>query len=218
MISKYLCPECHQELYIISYPEFHNEYRDLHFKCENCGFRTRKVSGYTDYDKQLDKLIKEYNIIADKEDLVEELPRSTTNSTNNLKNAFNSDKWFKRPCWNLWFRRQDDVCVENSNNIKDIPLNTILSVEDIFAEDYVIRDELEEKWWEGNFKKKYPNGVLCWVGNDKDHLITKIIIVDYYPVKKYFLDDRGIAYRYAEPVRPEEAPIIIDMRKDTNEQ
>ena len=94
-----------------------------------------------------------------------------------------------------------------------------LSGDDILADDW----EVLEKWYEGNFKKKYPNGVLCKVGNSEGlykpyniKIITNYVKGDKYPFKSYYGNPTGclLEYEYAEPVKPEEAPAIIGEDND----
>lgn len=67
--------------------------------------------------------------------------------------------------------------------------------------------EVEEMWYEGDFKAKYPNGVLCLVSTGIRGNTYMTCIVDYkYDV---FVDDSGIHYENATPVKSEDAPAII---------
>ena len=65
---------------------------------------------------------------------------------------------------------------------------------------------LEEKWYEGDFKEKYPNGVWCWAWNynRKPQRFVKIVDYDirvqYYP----FIDREGGNWTDAEPITKEE--------------
>ena len=68
---------------------------------------------------------------------------------------------------------------------------------------------MKEEWYEGDFKKKYPNGVLCWVWDDNlEPKMYVIIDIDYNSNYKFVTCCRE-NFKYAKPVRPEEAPAII---------
>lgn len=71
-----------------------------------------------------------------------------------------------------------------------------------------------EKWYKGDFKKKYPKGVLCWIWKDYPYSpIHKRVVVDFDSRIQRFKTDTG-TWVYAKPVKPEEAPAII--KKEQN--
>ena len=116
----------------------------------------------------------------------------------NLIEAVKTGQLFKRPWWNSW------QCVENLKTIN-------LSKEDILATDY----EVCERWFMGNFKDKYPNGVLCYVADtehtlDSDEKIVQIII-DYSPNEDFpFTAQNGTYWKIAIPITTDEAPTILE--------
>ena len=75
--------------------------------------------------------------------------------------------------------------------------------EDFLADDW----EWVEEWYEGDLKKKYPNGVLCWTWNEDEDNACMNIITDYKFGR--FLTFAKVPYLFAKPVKPEEAPAII---------
>ena len=70
--------------------------------------------------------------------------------------------------------------------------------------------KLEEKWYEGDFKKKYPNGVLCWVWHYMSPEKYRTIVVNYVKDSKYpFLSFDNFTWKCAKPMNSSEAPAII---------
>ncbi len=76
--------------------------------------------------------------------------------------------------------------------------------EDFLADDW----EWVEEWYEGDLKKKYPNGVLCRASSRETGSYI-VVIKDYDEVHKRFVDTTGWDWEYAELVKREEAPAII---------
>ena len=75
-------------------------------------------------------------------------------------------------------------------------------------EDFLVDDwEWVEEWYEGDFKKKYPNGVLCWVWGGFVNPF-RAVVIDYKPSTHYFITENG-CWLNAKPVKPEETPAII---------
>lgn len=109
-----------------------------------------------------------------------------------------SGKWgyFKKDCCG-----ELTLCVHQKNNkvsvIYDIPLEVVIS--DGW--------EVEEKWYEGDFKNKYPNGVLCLVRTGIKGGAYMACIKNY--TYGCFIDDSGVHYENAIPVSPKNAPAII---------
>jgi len=127
-----------------------------------------------------------------------------------IQEAFNSNKWFKRPCWKHSFKRADKTVVKVDNKDIHFYLNEILSVKDILADDYILKKE----WYEGDFKKKYPNGVWCWVWDKEDDKI-KAVVTNYDKDVPYpFVTTSWCCYKYAKPLTKKEAkeitPAIIE--------
>ena len=77
--------------------------------------------------------------------------------------------------------------------------------------DFIVNDwEWVEKWYKGDFKKKYPNGVVVMAWNDKSQEKYKTIMINYIPNTSFpFWTVGEISWKYAEPVKPEDAPAII---------
>ena len=67
--------------------------------------------------------------------------------------------------------------------------------------------ETEEMWYEGDFKNKYPNGVLCLVRTGIKGGAYMACIKNY--TYGCFIDDSGVHYENAIPVSPKNAPAII---------
>ena len=120
-----------------------------------------------------------------------------------LQEAILSEKPFKRKDWEFYFKvRRNSIYLESTNSL------FIPKKEDILANDY----EIEEKWYEGNFKKKWPNGVLCKVGDNIKYHQIFAIVVDYIPDSQNpFLTINNTLWKSAEPIKPEEAPAIIKI-------
>ena len=130
-----------------------------------------------------------------------------------LKEAWETHRLFKRKHWDLWYNKleeKDSIQAIYENN--DSYDSRKLSLLDILADDW----EIEERWYEGDFKKKYPNGVLCYIGQNgnihKPIIIT--IITDYVegddrPFKSYYDNCSNLEFGYAKPVEPDKAPAII---------
>ena len=130
-----------------------------------------------------------------------------------LKETYKTNKLFKRKGWKIWYNKIEErecgiyVIYEN-NDSYDIRR---LSLADIFADDWIVKEE----WYKGDFRKKYPNGVLCWIKltYDEEWFMTRI--TNYNSNKEYcFIEENKesnyiLGYKEAIPVTPEEAPTII---------
>ena len=130
-----------------------------------------------------------------------------------LQKAIRNGKLFKRPNMKYWITIFVGffICLDEE---KKRARTYELTKKDVLADDWIIfEDEIEEKWYEGDFKKKWPNGVLCKVCNNQNtkKIIRPIIEYDTNPwlsSGRRFCD--GILYwEFAIPVKPEEAPAII---------
>ena len=123
-----------------------------------------------------------------------------------LQEAIKSGRPFKRKQQAYWM-------VVNGSNIiiSDGEYNKYLSYYDIDVKDILTKDWIiKEEWYEGDFKSKWPNGVLCWVWDSNLTSKIKMVVIDYRknlskPFKTYFYN-----WDHAEPVKPEEAPAIIE--------
>lgn len=126
-----------------------------------------------------------------------------------IQEAIKSGKPFKRKYWKDWIKRVKDYCVWATGVNKNELANDAISINDILADDW----EVKEEWYEGDFKKKYPNGVLCWVWNSYSNVINKRVVIDYIPEVQKFKTDTGTIVS-ARPVLPSEAPAIIGEDDD----
>ena len=72
-------------------------------------------------------------------------------------------KWFKRKYRSYCVRWSEDKYLFEMLAEKCVVKNKAIAVYHFNPEDFGVDDWkwVEEKWYEGNFKKKYPNGVLC---------------------------------------------------------
>ena len=79
-----------------------------------------------------------------------------------IKIAKETGRWFKPEHIDYWltFNDEDNIVSVNTNNIVCMDY-----------EDYQKQWELKmnEEWWEGDFKKKYPLGVICNVNASQDY-------------------------------------------------
>ena len=90
-----------------------------------------------------------------------------------------------------------------------------------FIPDNLLADDWEwvEEWYEGDFKKKYPNGVLCWVWDFTDDYDSKKVNVHQEIIIDTYIDREGNrvfksryrTFKYVKPIEPEEAPTIIEQ-------
>ena len=89
-------------------------------------------------------------------------------------------------------------------------IEATLTKEDILADDWMIKEE----WYEGDFKKKYPKGLICWAwdydGDDK----AKVVMIAFNKKSEFPFETEEGCYRYAEPITKEEAPTILDRGND----
>lgn len=118
----------------------------------------------------------------------------------NIIEAAKSGRGYKRKHGSYWF-------------INKIGHSYSFLTDDIIADDWELR-EVKAKWYKGNFKERYPNGVLCYVSgsaNPKDDHTTFIrIIVDYKTNSVLpFIADNSCEYRQANPASERDAPTII---------
>ncbi len=117
-----------------------------------------------------------------------------------LKEAIESGRPFKLPELNYWIK------VENEEFETEVG-KFIVKPKDLFRNDWKIK----EKWYEGDFKKKWPKGVLCKVWDEAHNISMVARVRDYKADEDYpFIVAKGIyRFTHAEPVKPEEAPAII---------
>ena len=132
------------------------------------------------------------------------------------KESLLGGRWFKRKHKDYCVRWNKDeylfeMLLENCRN-KD----KTITVYHFNPEDFVVDDwGWVEEWYEGDFKKKYPNGVLCYVWDEipyhkKYDIAVVVVVVDYVQTSKYpFVAFEGNYWKYAEPVKSNEAPAII---------
>ena len=133
-------------------------------------------------------------------------------SKNNLFNGV----WFKRKNKDYkirWNYITDKFEYLHNKEIKDY----CFSLDDFEVNNWEwLRDE---EWYEGNFKDKYPNGVICWVWDIPDNCNSERVnchqeIIKSVVIKenKYVFCDGNKYWRYAEPVKSDEAPAIIENK------
>ena len=119
-----------------------------------------------------------------------------------------SGKLFKRKNGSCWYRvtKGGNVVKINDDNSETL---IYLDISFITAIDFVIKEE----WYEGDFKKKYPNGVLCWVYDKWEKKISYRAVVVDYTKESGFKITVGYYYSNAEPVTKKDAPTIIEEGK-----
>ena len=119
-----------------------------------------------------------------------------------LQEAVESCKPFKAITSELWLiadKTKNRILFKHDNTPKTI-----------VPSDFFLDYEIKEQWYEGDFKKKWPKGVLCWVWDDLNNDKQKRIVVDYDPKDELpFITYSRYIFKYAEPIKPEEAPAII---------
>lgn len=119
-----------------------------------------------------------------------------------IQEAIKSGKYFKRKKWNFYLH------VDGYNIYDEKEQIFTLDTTDILADDW----EVKEEWYEGDFKKKYPNGVLCWVWDICEEKVARVVN-DYKQINEYpfivYEMDRIVTFKYAKPVKPSEAPAIV---------
>ena len=125
-----------------------------------------------------------------------------------IQEAIKSGRPFKRPHYENW------LVIDELNNKIWFSINKgrgrflpSFSAEDLLADDWKIK----EKWYEGNFKKKYPNGVLCWCYNE--NIINGVvdIIINYDEKSNFPFISPRLSYSQVSPFRPEKAPACIKI-------
>ena len=82
-----------------------------------------------------------------------------------------------------------------------------------FAKDAILSNnwETEEKWYEGDFRTKYPNGVFCKVTLSNSGYVANLAVTDYCKGEGLpFKTGNCGAWRFAKPVSPKYAPAIIE--------
>ena len=129
-----------------------------------------------------------------------------------IQEAIKTGKPFKRKGWNFYLECQKSNYSGNlCFYLQCTRTAYTLSGDDILADDW----EVLEKWYEGDFEKKYPNGVLCWVWESfRDFKIIRVI-KDYNPQECYpFLSQDNYRWSRAKPIKPSEAPAIIGEEDD----
>ena len=71
---------------------------------------------------------------------------------------------------------------------------------------------IKEEWYEGNFKEKYPNGVMCKVWDKNDDATYTAIVIDYDKVRAYpFITSELGKYEFAKPITDKnKLPVIFE--------
>lgn len=121
-----------------------------------------------------------------------------------LQEAIKSNRPFRvigAKTWLIVNKENNEIITKNSNSPVKLTATNIL-----------LNYEIQEQWYEGNFKKKWPNGVLCKVGDNIKYHQIFAIVVDYIPDSQNpFLTINNTLWKSAEPIKPEEAPAIIKI-------
>ena len=123
----------------------------------------------------------------------------------NLIDVIKNGGKFKRSGWDNWYVT-DKVILKNADENNK---SKTLSDNDILTDDWEL---FKEKWYEGNFKEKYPNGILCWVWNyDRANRYMHVITDFIYDECPFVFDKNGIYKEWcsAEPVKTEDVLAII---------
>ena len=124
-----------------------------------------------------------------------------------IKNYLQNGRKFKRKHWHsqAWLTQKGSyLCYEVDGKYVN------LSINDLLADDY----EIKEAWFEGNFKEKYPNGVYCFVSDDKKSWI-KIVVTNYKPDLSYpYIDEEGGRWKFAKPIPKDKIPYILTEEED----
>ena len=137
------------------------------------------------------------------------------------KDSLFEGRWFKRKYKNFCVRWNNDKCLferllEDCNNKDKGIVVYHFNPEDFTSHDWSWFKE-KKMWHEGNFKGKYPSGVLCWVWDRTDDYDSRPInyhqeiIIDTYigGNNTTIFKSWSNAYEYAVPVTIDEAPAII---------
>ena len=115
-----------------------------------------------------------------------------------IQDAIESGRPFRRPGHGFWLGVEDNTIIDYEDRE-----DYYLTVDDIIADDW----EIKEEWYEGNFKEKYPNGVLCWVW--ERGVASLDIVIDYLVGSDSPFRTRYAYFKHVEPVKKNEAPVII---------
>jgi len=130
----------------------------------------------------------------------------------NLLDAAKLSKPFKRKDWNKWYHAPNSLREVTFFVIDDDMKYYLLTFSDLLADDYIIK---EEKWYDGDFKKKYPNGVLCWVSNLSYSSDYVEIIKDYNSDEEKFISIINEEWNYAKPISKKDAPVFLEDLEET---
>ena len=123
------CPRCKSALSFKYQPQYHNEYIDMHFICDSCGFRTRSVDGYKDFSSQRDRLMKEYNIKfkkkdqedqADIDNLIKNMDVLFSQAAEDLRKNPLSDEYWEREA--KFLKQMNERSKEMSDGLSDSSL------------------------------------------------------------------------------------------------
>ena len=96
----------------------------------------------------------------------------------------------------------------------------VLDALDLLADDWVIKEE----WYEGDFKAKYPNGVLCYVwdgdssSESEDLKIRVDIIYAYVPDWDFPFRGLSFGWEHAKPVPKNEMPACLEDTENNKER
>jgi len=125
-----------------------------------------------------------------------------------LQEALKSGKPFKRQHWDCWYIVKTKnpkssfrlYCKKHEDFLQ-------VSLEDILANDWITKGE----WYEGDFKKKYPNGVYCVILDKGSLYYNKVTIIYNYDITNAPFPFMGQAtgYQKVRPATKEEVDKIL---------
>ena len=102
---------------------------------------------------------------------------------------------------NEWLYVRANGCICYKGTI----LPATFTKKDVLSNKWIVKEE----WYEGDFKAKYPAGVLCKVSDDEVNWILAIITLygegEDYP----FFTNIPTQWTYAKPVPKEEMPFVL---------
>ena len=123
-----------------------------------------------------------------------------------------SGKWFKRKYRSYCVRWNNDkflfeMLLGDCRNKDKTIVVYHFNPEDFVEDDW----EWVKEWYEGDFRKKYPNGILCYVWGDSGIKYMRVV-TDY---KEPFGWDTDQGYwKNAAPIPKEQAPVIYISEED----
>ena len=120
----------------------------------------------------------------------------------NLTEAVKSGKEFKFENRGSWMYIGRNGIIYYSGTI--FPAQ--FSKEEVLSNKWIVKEE--EKWYEGNFKEKFPQGVLCKVSCNVKRWGTDIIMNYSRDLHHPFIGSRD-DWLNAKPIPKDEIPVIL---------